>query len=77
MRKIFEFHCSSCDYSFEELTEYTKTFPCPRCSSNADKLISAPRIDLEGVSGSFPDAARKWDKKHYQKLAEETKKKNS
>jgi putative FmdB family regulatory protein len=48
MRKLFEFHCSSCDYSFEELTEYTKTIPCPKCNSNADKIVSAPRVNLEG-----------------------------
>ncbi len=73
MKKLFEFHCSTCDYHFEELTEYTQTFPCPKCNSNANKLISTPRVKLEGWSGSFPSAADAWDKKRKQKLAEEQK----
>tara|TARA_R110000868_G_scaffold169870_2_gene404984 strand:- start:745 stop:975 length:231 start_codon:yes stop_codon:yes gene_type:complete len=71
MRKLFEFKCSSCELYFEELTEYTKTLPCPECGSNADKLISAPRISLEGITGSFPGAASKWVQKRKQKLAKE------
>jgi hypothetical protein len=47
--------------------------PCPKCSSNADKLISAPRVTLEGYSGSFPGAAAAWEKKHKQQLAKELK----
>lgn len=73
MKKLFEFHCSTCDYHFEELTEYTQTFPCPKCNSNADKIISAPRVNLEGWSGSFPGAAAAWDKKRKQQLAKERK----
>ena len=73
MKKLFEFHCSTCDYHFEELTEYRQTFPCPKCNSNADKIISAPRVSLEGYSGSFPGAASAWEKKHKQQLAKELK----
>jgi len=73
MKKLFEFHCFTCDNHFEELTEYRQTFPCPKCNSNADKIISAPRVSLEGWSGSFPGAADAWDKKRKQKLAEERK----
>ena len=73
MKKLFEFRCSSCHHDFEELTEYTQTFTCPKCNSNADKIISAPRVSLEGWSGTFPSAADAWDKKRKQKLAEERK----
>lgn len=73
MKRLYEFKCFSCDNHFEELTEYVKTISCPKCNSNADKIISAPRISLEGWSGSFPGAADAWDKKRKQKLAEEQK----
>jgi len=73
LKRMYEFQCSHCNHYFEELTEYTQTLPCPKCSSNADKLISAPRAKLEGYSGSFPGAAAAWEKKHKQKLAEELK----
>lgn len=70
---MYEFQCSHCNHYFEELTEYTQTFTCPKCHSNADKLISAPRVSLEGYSGSFPGAASAWEKKHKQQLAKELK----
>jgi len=73
MKKLFEFRCSSCHHDFEELTEYTQTFTCPKCNSNADKIISTPRVKLEGWSGSFPGAAAAWDKKRKQQLAKEEK----
>ena len=70
---MYEFQCSHCNHYFEELIEYTQTIPCPKCNANADKLISTPRVKLEGYSGSFPGAAAAWEKKHKQKLAEELK----
>jgi putative FmdB family regulatory protein len=73
MKKLFEFRCSSCNYDFEELTEYVQVIPCPKCNANADKLISTPRVKLEGYSGSFPGAAAAWEKKHKQQLAKELK----
>ena len=73
MKKIFEFQCTSCDLVFDELTEYKKESICPECDSVADKIISTPRISLEGYSGNFPGAAMQFDKKHRQKLAQERK----
>ena len=64
MKKLFEFQCRECKEIFEEYTEYKQVSTCPSCKSDADKLISAPRIDLEGYSGSFPGAAIAWEKKH-------------
>lgn len=64
MKKLFDFQCRDCKEVFEELTEYKQTSTCPLCNSEADKLISTPRISLEGYSGSFPGAALAWEKKH-------------
>ena len=66
MKKLFEFQCRDCKESFEEYTEYKQVSQCPMCGAEADKLISTPRIALEGISGSFPGAALAWEKKHKQ-----------
>lgn len=64
MKILFNFSCRNCKNTFEKYTEYTQTTECPSCSGQADKLISAPTIKLEGISGAFPGAARLWEKKH-------------
>lgn len=64
MKRLYEFQCRECKEISELYTEYTHTSTCPLCGSDADKIISAPRISLEGYSGSFPGAAIAWEKKH-------------
>ena len=64
LKKLFEFKCSKCDEVFEELTEYKQESSCPLCDSKADKIISSPRINLEGYSRSFPSASDAWVKRH-------------
>jgi putative FmdB family regulatory protein len=77
MKRLFEFKCISCEELFEEYTEYKQTSECPSCGKGANKIISAPRISLEGVTGDFPGAAATWDRKHKQQLEKETKKAQS
>lgn len=73
MRKIFNFTCRECNEHFEKLIEYTQSTECPSCGGQADKVITAPTIKLEGYSGAFPGAAMQFDKKHREKLAQERK----
>lgn len=75
MKSIYTFKCRAADCAnvFDEYTEYTTTLKCPRCGSVADKVITAPQIKLEGVTGSFPGAAMSWEKKRVEKLAQERK----
>lgn len=73
MRKLFNFTCKDCSETFEKLTEYTQITECPSCGGQADKIITAPTIKLEGYSGAFPGAAMQFDKKHREKLAQERK----
>jgi len=37
---------------------------CTVCGEVASVCLTAPRIKLEGWSGSFPSAAMKWDRDH-------------
>ena len=73
MRTLFEFKCEQCGV-FEDLVEYTKEHDCPTCGTVAYKIISAPRIQLEGWSGSFPGATAKWERKHWQDARQKSKK---
>ena len=64
MRVLFNFTCRDCKDSFEKYIEYTQITECPSCGGQADKMITAPSIKLEGISGAFPGAAMSWEKKH-------------
>ena len=59
-RRIFEFQCNN-DHVFEQYVDDSlKTTTCPACDTEAKRIISKPRIDLEGCSGDFPTAADAW-----------------
>ena len=59
-RRIFEFQCNN-DHVFEQyIDDSLKTTTCPDCDTEAKRIISKPRIDLEGCSGDFPTAADAW-----------------
>jgi hypothetical protein len=47
------------------------------CGAKALRQLSAPQFKLEGITGSFPGAAMKWDKKHAEQLKVEQKRNNS
>ncbi len=64
MKRLYEFKCTKCETVSEIYTEYVKESKCPVCGAVANKIISAPRVHLEGWSGSFPGAAMQWEKKH-------------
>lgn len=64
MKKIFQFKCTECEEVFDEYTKYKQETTCPYCQSKADKIISAPRVKLEGITGAFPGAAMKWERMH-------------
>ena len=61
---LYDWKCE-CGNIFEGLAEISdKTHICERCGSEAKRLISAPNIRLEGISGHFPTAYDKWTKLH-------------
>ncbi len=46
---MYDYHCRSCNYKFEELvdssTESDENIVCPACdSNNSERLLSAPAI---------------------------------
>jgi putative FmdB family regulatory protein len=75
---LFDFRCTHCQHKFEVMVKPDiKSRPCPKCSSEGKRLISAPRLDPKmGLDpDGFPTAGDKWanmreqrariEKKHY------------
>lgn len=73
MKRLFDFECQQCGEVVEEYTEYKQTSVCPSCGGTTVKLMSAPQIKLEGITGSFPGAYAAWEKKHINRLKWERK----
>lgn len=66
MKRIFEFRCKQKHTSENYIDEKVITISCPTCQCKASRVISAPRISLEGVTGDFPTASDAWANKHEQ-----------
>jgi hypothetical protein len=64
MRRIFEFRCVK-DHITEKLVDdEVRSVECPHCHNEASRIISTPRIRLEGITGAFPSASDAWARKH-------------
>jgi hypothetical protein len=73
MKRMYEFECGTCHQVTEKLTGYETVEVQCLCGDNATRKVSAPKIKLEGWSGSFPGAAMKFDRIHAEKLKQEQK----
>jgi len=64
MKRIFEFRCAK-DHLTEKLVDdEVRSIECPHCRNEASRIISSPRISLEGITGAFPSAHDAWARKH-------------
>jgi predicted nucleic acid-binding Zn ribbon protein len=62
--RYFDFQCAK-EHITEHLVDSEVTVvECPHCRNDATRLISTPRIKLEGITGAFPTAADQWARKH-------------
>jgi len=64
MKRMFEFRCGEGHLTEQYIDEEVKHIDCPSCECISLRIISSPRISLEGVTGDFPTAADAWAKKH-------------
>ena len=65
MRKILDYRCERTQHVFERFVEDTPTLRC-NCGSNARRLISPVKCQLEGHSGAFPGRHLRWVREHEQ-----------
>ena len=63
-KRLYDFKCPRGHVSEHLVYPDVKHVFCPVCGLNADRLIPAVRSALEGISGHFPDATRKWERLH-------------
>jgi hypothetical protein len=66
MKRIFEFRCVKDHGSEKFVDDEVRSIECPHCRNEASRIISSPRIRLEGITGAFPSAADAWARKHEQ-----------
>ena len=72
MKRIFEFACN--DYHITErlVDDSIRTVQCT-CGKDADRIVSAPTVKLEGITGAFPGAYDRWERVRAEKLKQEKK----
>lgn len=69
---LYDFKCE-CGHTFEAMVGMRdRTHKCGRCGDRATRMISTPRIRLEGHTGDFPTAHAKWVKTHEQEAKKTT-----
>lgn len=73
MKRIFEFACSDTHVTDRFVDESVYTVTC-ECGKDAKRIVSAPRINLEGITGAFPGAYDKWERVRAERLKVERKK---
>jgi hypothetical protein len=74
-RRLFEFVCQNGHITERLVDSEVRTLTCLDCSRVAERIVSAPQVKLEGITGAFPGAYDKWERVRAEKLAVERKQK--
>lgn len=72
MKVLRDFTCLSCNTTEEWFTEIGHHPACSGCGGPTTRVLSAPQIHLESISGDFPSATMKWTKDYEQRAAKAT-----
>lgn len=73
MRRMFDFMCPQWHVTEHFIDIETKETECPVCKETAQRVVSAPNIKLEGITGDFPGAHDRWARIRAEKLKQERK----
>lgn len=77
MKRMFDFLCEDF-HEFEAFVDVeARDAVCPLCGKAAKRMVSAPNIKLEGITGSFPGAYDRWERVRAEKLKVEQKRNNA
>jgi len=68
----FDFRCKN-NHITEHWIDADEQPTCPICDAETTKLLSAPNVSLDPISGSFPGATMKWAKDREKKIQKERK----
>ena len=75
--RAFDYACSNGHFTEHFTSTMEEEIKCPECGLLATRQICSPQFKLEGLTGDFPGAAMKWDKKHAEQLKVEQKRNSS
>jgi hypothetical protein len=71
MIRVFDFQCRKCHKISEHfVSDDIREHNCP-CGHVADRLVAAPRAQLEGFTGDFPGASMAWVKRREERMKQE------
>ena len=74
MNRFFDFRCEQGHVNEHFVDSDVRVWTCPDCSATSHRMISTPRVSLDGISGDFPGESFKWAQKRAAKLKAETSK---
>lgn len=74
MRRIFEFMCPQGHVEEKFIEDSCRESVCTVCGEASTRIVSTPRVKLEGITGAFPGAYDRWERVRAEKLAQEKKK---
>ena len=73
MLRVFDFQCPNDHITEAFVNSDTREINCKVCGQTASRLVSTPRVSLEGTTGDFPGAAMQWERKRAEKIKAEQK----
>lgn len=62
--RMFEFVCDNGHITEKLVKDDVREVSCSVCEGLASRIMSAVRCNLEGITGDFPGAYRKWNNVH-------------
>jgi len=71
--RAFDYACPTGHVTEHFTSSMEEEIKCPECGLLASRRISTPQVKLEGLSGDFPGAYRKWEAVRREKMTIENK----
>lgn len=71
--RVFDFQCAAGHQNEMFVEADVISMQCVTCGKIAHRMIAGPRAVLEGITGSFPGAAMKWEKNRESHMRKERK----
>jgi hypothetical protein len=71
--RAFDYACPKGHITEHFTSSMEEEIKCPECDLLASRQISTPQVKLEGISGDFPGAYRKWEAVRREKMTIENK----
>ena len=75
--RVFDFQCADGHRNEMFVEADVISMQCVTCGKIAQRMIAAPRCQLEGITGDFPGAADKWVRLRESKMKQEAKHRES